>query len=272
MSVGLLRRKKIKAFFKDLGFPARVSKKYAENQGFNSIDAFWEDANRQYEDALENQQKGKRIQQYEVKKTYNRERNQRLREATKRITVDVRDYLKNDNYYNKQKPIWEGKSKQREINSKPKAFMQKMMELQNDGRFTVKGSPSEMWNALQGLNGRHHVSYITKGGLYRAGGFLRISKDDDVRSKMEKQKYITVAQPSLGLSWPVQLNDIDVFYIKEVKPKISEIKPTDMKPTNFPVEINGVVVYYAKDSWKQSRFKSTAKYRAMLEHAAKSSS
>lgn len=267
MPVGRERKIKIRDFFAAEGFPKKATLKYAQGQGFDTLAAFWEDANKQYEDAQRLLKQGNRKVAYQKKKEYNKERNKGLRDAKKRFTVDMRKILKNERYYNAENPIWEGRSTQREVNSKPKAFMQKMMQLQNDGRFTVHGAPGQMWESLKGLNGRHHVSYITKDGLYRAGGFLRISKDDDLRATMEKEKYITLAQPKQRLSWPVQLKDIDTFYIKEIKPKVDKIEPTDMKPTNFPVEINGIVVYYAKDSWKQTRFKNTARYKAMLELA-----
>jgi len=35
-------------------------------------------------------------------------------------------------------------------------------------------------------------------------------------------------------------------------------------PTKWPVEINNVIVYYAKDGWDLNRFKSTLKYKKLM--------
>jgi hypothetical protein len=268
--VGILRKRTIREFFADEGFPKKVSLKYAEGQGFKTLGEFWEDANKRYEKALGKVKEGKQKVAYEKKKEYNADRNQKIRQAKKRVNIDLKDVLKNPRYYDPDRSTFTGKSSQREVNATQKAFMAKMIELQNGGRVSITGSPGQMWESITGLNGSYHASYITKGGLYRAGGFLRLSKDEETLAKMKKNGYITLAQPQLKLSWPVKLNEVDTFWVKEVKPKIDEIKPTTMTPTRYPVEINGIVVYYGKDAWKAARFKTTKKYQSMVEFAKRS--
>ena len=136
----------------------------------------------------------------------------------------------------------------------------KIIDMKEAGRIEIEGTPQQMIEQLKQLD-RPHVSYVTKTGLYRAGGFLR-----KINPELE---YIALANPSVGLSFSVDLNNVKAMYCKAMKMKVPPLVETTQAPTKFSVAINGVTVGYFKDNYKKTRFMASKKYKAMVDAYAK---
>jgi hypothetical protein len=122
-------------------------------------------------------------------------------------------------------------------------------------------------------------AYITKSQKWRSAGWLsRIeeSYEDTDGNKFKNPKLYLLYKSYNNACFPVQLDDIEAFYV--MKPKIDPgviiEKPIYLKKpkkrTNFPVKIEDedgyeVVVYYAKDNYDRDRFKNTQKYKNAIE-------
>jgi hypothetical protein len=267
--VGLQRKRTIRAFFKnndDAGFPSRASLAGAKRLGFETLDEFWEHYNGLYEERVAHQREDARPQKDEKKRAYNKERNKKIREKGKTFSVNLADFLKEPKYYQEAPKFEKQKSTQRVVNATQKAFMKKVLEMKGAGRVEISGTPNEMFNTLDGMQGKLHVSYITKDGLYRGGGFLRMGKDDASKAQMRKDGYITLYIPDKKLSFPVQLNKVDVLYVKTVENNY-ELKATEQRPTKYPVELGGFIVCYARDSYAKNRFIASKKYAILKKKA-----
>lgn len=177
----------------------------------------------------------------------------------------LKEVLSNPEYYKEAAPFNPPKvTEQAKISGDPKKFEMKMLKMKEQGRTIVEGTVEEMIKELQNFPKHIHISYVTKENLYRAGGFLR--KVD------EKDNYIVLFVPDKKLSFPVQLKNVKELWIKTIQRKAveTEIKPTTQKPTNFPVEIEDVIIYYGRDSYDRRRYMTTSKYKSMMAaHEAK---
>lgn len=98
-------------------------------------------------------------------------------------------------------------------------------------------------------------------GTFRSGGFL-IGKKDDSNDYILYKAYN-------GCIFPLQIKDIQEIYVKD-KNKIFIKFNAPEKITNYPVYLPNpvtnekVVVYYARSSSAQERFKSSLKYKTAL--------
>jgi len=104
------------------------------------------------------------------------------------------------------------------------------------------------------------VSYLTKEGLYRSGGFLKTIQDD----------YFVLLGGTKDdrISFSVQFKNIKSMYVgnpMKTKSDNVSIVPTTKPKTKFPVTIGKVVVYYAKDKFDYNRFLETAKYKRYMD-------
>lgn len=132
---------------------------------------------------------------------------------------------------------------------------EKVKELKAN-RIEIEGNPAGMIEKLKQIY-RPHVSYITIDDKYRAGGFLRAVDKEG--------RFITLAQPRKGLTFPVQLKDVKAMYVQAFKHKLQPPKATDMAPTKYPVNVDDVTVFYAKDKYKQTRYMATEKFKALVK-------
>jgi hypothetical protein len=75
------------------------------------------------------------------------------------------------------------------------------------------------------------------------------------------------------ISFSVQFKNVKAIYVRKTNKKNVDqpIKPTETthSKTEYPVEVNGIVVYYARDNWDRKRFKDTKKYANMLKYTEK---
>lgn len=153
-------------------------------------------------------------------------------------------YASKNNYkYDKTKTILYG------INQSPKLIKGKIKQLIKSGRDVVK-TRAELLNYPLGSL----VSYITKEGLYRSGGFLRTIKD----------KYFALQGGNIAnpISFCVQFSNVKKMYVG------SPIKNANrtVETSNFPVQVGEKIVYYAKSNYDVKRFKATKKYKRMIDY------
>jgi len=135
------------------------------------------------------------------------------------------------------------------INSSPALVQAKINKLLNSGRKEITTKKELEKFPLGSL-----VSYVTKDGLYRSGGFLRTIQD----------KYFALQGGNVvnPISFSVQFNNISKMYIGS---PVKLANRTDKK-TKFEVKINGKVVYYAKSNYDAKRFMGTQKYKRMVKY------
>lgn len=157
----------------------------------------------------------------------------------------VSEYASKNNYeYDKTKTLLY------QINQSPVMIKQKIKKLIKSGRNVIKTKEELKKFPLGTL-----VSYITKEGLYRSGGFLR-----SIKNKYFALQGGNVANP---ISFPVQFSNIKKMYVGS---PIKNVNRT-VKKTNFPVMIGKTIVYYAKSNYDIKRFKATKKYFRMASYA-----
>lgn len=153
-----------------------------------------------------------------------------------------------------------GKSTLQTISNNKKLLKDKIAEMLEKGATEIH-SPSK--SDLENLDKGYYISYITKDGKYRSGGFLTYID--------EGGKYFMLLGgggriPRMGFS--VQYENVRTLYVRKPvsrKDKVYKITPSTKPKTKWPVKIGRVVVYYAKDGWDEKRFKGTNKYQQMLE-------
>lgn len=164
--------------------------------------------------------------------------------SAKSFLKDPQEYGANNNYTYDKNHTELGR-----INNNPILFQAKIKELLDSGREEIKTKRQLSEFPLGSL-----VSYVTKDGLYRSGGFLRTIQD----------KYFALqgGNSTNPISFSVQFDNIAKMYVGS---PVKLANRTDKK-TNFEVKIGNKVVYYAKSNYDAKRFKSTQKYKRMLNY------
>lgn len=100
------------------------------------------------------------------------------------------------------------------------------------------------------------ISYISKSGRYRPGGFITKFCDDSFI-------YIT---PDFSTKFRVYYDFVDKMWVGDVYKVHNDIisfTGTTQKQTKYPVKIGDTVVYYASKSFDMDRFVNTKKYHIM---------
>ena len=161
------------------------------------------------------------------------------------------DFLKNPEQYG-SKNTYEYNPHTTElhkINSDRNLIIEKIKSMLKNGRVRVQTKKELSKHPLGSL-----VSYLTKDGKYRSGGFLRSIQKD----YFALQGGIS----SNPISFCVRFDNIRMMYVG------SPVQLTNRKltKTNFPVKINGKIVYYAKDNYDVNRFKNTQRYKRMKQY------
>lgn len=99
------------------------------------------------------------------------------------------------------------------------------------------------------------IRYFTNAGKFCTGGWIILNNPSE--------GYLCYRGHRGSMNWSLQYKDIDYMYAKDKKQKKVSTKAVVYvlgQKTKFPVEIDGVVVAYARDSWRQQRMMSTRKY------------
>lgn len=115
-----------------------------------------------------------------------------------KVKYNVDEYVKGPKEF-----IVHGKTKQEKINSDPKKLVKKIKNLMQKGRVEITN-----FDQLLTVPDGSLVSYITKDGLYRSGGYLtHIDKKD--------RKYFALKsiQPGSKVSWSVQWPNTNVAFV-----------------------------------------------------------
>ena len=102
------------------------------------------------------------------------------------------------------------------------------------------------------------ISYMNKDNMLKQGGFIIKFTDDyfnyitaDFTAKY-RVRYVNVKKMWVG----------DVY---KVSKDIISLTTTTQPKTNFPVKVNNVVVFYAKNNFDIKRYTSTIKYKTMIK-------
>jgi len=190
----------------------------------------------------------------------------------KKEKIDLSKILKNPDYYKDAVP-YDGKFKQRFINRNGESITEKIKEMIDAGRVPVDVRKDDIGALEVQLDNfkQPHICYLTVDGKYRCGGFLLKTQGEEKKSPIyhaDGKPYIVLIVPDKRLKFPVQLHNIKTLYVKERKgEEITELVPTQQPQTRFPVQVGGVIVYYAKDNYKKRRFMETQRYKKMVEFA-----
>lgn len=99
------------------------------------------------------------------------------------------------------------------------------------------------------------ISYITKKGTFRPGGFI---------IRFEDNAFVYKTKDFGKHSYRVKYAIIDKMWVGDVykvKNDLVSLVPSTQKKTNFPVEVAGIIVYYAAKNFDIERFKGTNKYQ-----------
>jgi len=156
-----------------------------------------------------------------------------------------------------------GQTELEKINSNEEIIKEKIESLKEKGAIE-KHLPKRrhIERFKEKLGNRLLISYILKNGKYRSGGFLTAVSD----------YYFVIlgGQTDNRISFSIQFSDVQTIYVRKVNPKdlTKPIKPiaTTRPKTSYPVKVDGIVVYYGKDTYDKKRFEGTHKYNNMLKY------
>jgi hypothetical protein len=105
---------------------------------------------------------------------------------------------------NGYKPYNKAITEHTKINNDPEKLKKKLKSLKEKGRIEII-TKEELENFPKGS----HVSYVTKKGEYRSGGFLKAIKDEYFVLQGGTKKY--------PISFPVQFKNVNVMYVKNFR-------------------------------------------------------
>lgn len=152
------------------------------------------------------------------------------------------------------------------INTDDTLVQQKIQEMLDKGATKIeKPKYHKLEELKETLGNRLFISYITKKGAYRSGGFLTANS--------EHYFVLLGGQATNKISFSVQYSKIQAIYVRKVKAKTSKkyIKPVPSahEKTKYVVKVGDVPVYYGKDNFDKNRFMSTKKYAGMMRYHKK---
>lgn len=162
--------------------------------------------------------------------------------------VETKNILKNPDYMPKGSYSYDKtKTVLATISQDPALIKAKIESLLAKGRIkiTTKEQLSKYPNGTL-------VSYITKDGKYRSGGFLKIIKDQYFALQGGDYK---IGKP---ISFPVQFANIKEMYVGSPIHYANRKEPVSF---NFPVKIGGDIVYHAQDNFDRKRFMATQRFQ-----------
>ncbi len=102
------------------------------------------------------------------------------------------------------------------------------------------------------------ISYLNNNGVFKQAGFL-------VKVTDEYFIYIT---PDFSQKYRVRFKNVQKMLVGNVHKLNNDLiclTKTKQKKTNFPVELTGIIVYYAQSSFDRTRFINTDRYKRMLD-------
>ncbi len=102
------------------------------------------------------------------------------------------------------------------------------------------------------------ISYRNIHDIFKVGGFLVKIGDD----------YFIYVTPDFMQKYRVRFANVKKMWVGDVYQLHNDIvalTKTKQAKTNFPVEVNGVVVYYGKSTFDKRRFMGTIKYKRLIK-------
>lgn len=102
------------------------------------------------------------------------------------------------------------------------------------------------------------ISFIKKERIFKPGGFLTKIADD----------HFTYITPDFQNKYRVKYSNIVKMWVGDVYSTVNDLVSLvkdSKKKTNFPVEVAGIIVYYAKNNYDAKRFKGTDRYKVMSD-------
>lgn len=103
------------------------------------------------------------------------------------------------------------------------------------------------------------ISYTNKNNQFESAGFLTKITDE----------YFIYINPDFSQKYRVRFNKIIKMWVadpyKVINDLVSIVKTNQTKKTNFPVIIDGIVIFYAKSNFDIKRFRSTDRYQQILK-------
>lgn len=140
------------------------------------------------------------------------------------------------------------------VNNNPVALKVKISNLIKNGRKEITTKDELEEYPIGAL-----ISYITKKGIFRSGGFI---------DKFEDKSFIYLSAIDFKTRVRVKYSSIQKMWAGDVyktKNDTVSIIPSTNKQSKYFVKIGDVVVYYAPDSTMITRFKCTKKYDRMIK-------
>ena len=102
------------------------------------------------------------------------------------------------------------------------------------------------------------ISYLNNKNKYKTAGFI---------TKFAS-KYFIYVTPDFNNKYRVRYANIKKMWIGDVYTVASDVisfSESKQKPTNFPVNVNGINVYYGKATFDKIRYINTIKYKRLIE-------
>jgi hypothetical protein len=101
------------------------------------------------------------------------------------------------------------------------------------------------------------ISFETKSGTFRFGGFItKFSDDSFIYITPDFTKKFRGIYKNIGKMW--------VGDVYKVKNDLISLAETTQNKTNFGVKVNDIVIFYARSSFDVKRFKNTDKYKRLM--------
>ncbi|AAV50282.1 hypothetical protein [Acanthamoeba castellanii mimivirus] len=100
------------------------------------------------------------------------------------------------------------------------------------------------------------ISYKNTNDEFKQGGFITKFADE----------YFIYITPDFTTKYRVKYKNVKTMWVGNVyktKNDLVSLVETPQEPTNFEVTLNGITIYYAKNSFDVRRYKSTEKYKRM---------
>lgn len=139
------------------------------------------------------------------------------------------------------------------VNKVKSVLLTKITELIDNGRAEITTKDELTKYSIGSL-----ISYMNKNGIFKTAGFL-------IKVASEYFIYIT---PDFQQKYRVYFSNVQKMWagdVYKVKNDIVSIVASKNKATKFKLEINGIVIYYAKDSYSLKRFRNTQKYQRIVK-------
>ena len=102
------------------------------------------------------------------------------------------------------------------------------------------------------------ISFETKSGIFRPGGFITKFCD-------ESFIYITPEFDQKYRGRYANIKKMWVGNVYEVYNDLVSLSKTKQNPTKFAIEVNGIVIHYARSAFEKKRAMNTDKYKRLMK-------